>query len=97
MSLYGDKGLLGVPDGHRLLAADLGDPTVGVVGACSVVGGCFGAAGSVVVVVGAGAGRGVERGERLGHEGVDEPVVVLAGCDAPAIATTRAADLWPTV
>src|SRR6266516_1801862 len=35
-----------------------------------------GAAGALLVVVGAGAGRGVERGECLGHEGVDEPVVV---------------------
>src|SRR6266511_2460312 len=36
----------------------------------------FGTACSLFVVVGACSGRGVERGERLAHEGVDEPVVV---------------------
>src|SRR5215218_8116091 len=35
-----------------------------------------GAAGSLPVVVGPGARRVVQRGERLGHECVDEPVVV---------------------
>src|ERR1035438_6061304 len=35
-----------------------------------------GTAGSLLVVVGAGAGRGLERSEGLGHESVDEPVVV---------------------
>jgi hypothetical protein len=36
----------------------------------------FGAAGFELVVVGAGARRGVQRAERLCHEGVDEPIVV---------------------
>jgi len=36
----------------------------------------FGAAGFELVVVGPGAGGSVERAEGLGHEGVDEPVVV---------------------
>src|SRR5207249_7623486 len=35
-----------------------------------------GAAGALVVVVGACPGGGPEGGEGLGHEGVDEPVVV---------------------
>src|SRR4029453_18372802 len=35
-----------------------------------------GAAGSLLVVVGAGAGRDGDRDGCLGHEGVDEPVVV---------------------
>src|SRR6266545_6690955 len=34
------------------------------------------AAGALLVVVGAGAGRGFQRGESLGHQRVDEPVVV---------------------
>ena len=39
-------------------------------------------AGAELVVEGAGAGRGVQRGEGLGVEGVDEPVVVhVAGHD----------------
>ena len=36
----------------------------------------LGAAGALGVVQGAGAGRGVQRGEGLGHERVDEPVIV---------------------
>ena len=36
----------------------------------------FGAAGSLLAVVGAGAGRAFEGREGLGHEGVDEPVIV---------------------
>ena len=35
-----------------------------------------GAAGALPVVVGAGAGRAAQRRERLGHQRVDEPVVV---------------------
>jgi hypothetical protein len=35
-----------------------------------------GAAGALLVVVGAGTGRGLQRGECLAHEGVDEPAVV---------------------
>src|SRR5262245_33344673 len=35
-----------------------------------------GAAGFELVVVGAGAGGGVECAEGLGHQGVDEPVIV---------------------
>jgi hypothetical protein len=36
----------------------------------------FGAAGTLLVVVGAGTRRALESRERLGHEGVDEPVVM---------------------
>jgi len=36
----------------------------------------FGPFGALLVVEGADAGRGVQRGERLGVERVDEPVVV---------------------
>ena len=46
----------------------VGQPSQGVV--------VFDLAGAELVVVGTGAGRGAQRGERLGVERVDEPVVV---------------------
>src|SRR6266508_4397633 len=47
----------------------------------------FGAAAAQLVVVGAGAGRGVEGGEGLGQQRVDEPVVVdVPGGDDPGLA-----------
>ena len=49
------------------------DESVGELAECGVV---FGAAGFELVVVGTGAGGGVERAEGLGHEGVDEPIIV---------------------
>src|SRR5215218_2513363 len=46
-----------------------------------------GAAGAELVVVGAGARRGAQRSERLGHERVDQPVVVdVAGGDELGLA-----------
>src|ERR1035441_3529390 len=47
----------------------------------------LGAAGALVVVVGAGTRGAGEGGEGLGHEGVDEPVVVdVAGHDGLLLA-----------
>src|SRR4030081_3562316 len=75
------RGLFPVGPGGRLvvMAARLeasvqdADEPVGQASECVVV---FDTAGAEVVVEGAGAGRGVQGGEGLGHERVDEPVVV---------------------
>ena len=56
----------------------------------------FDPAGAEVVVKGAGAGGCVQRGERLGVEGVDEPVVVdEAGGDELFLPDARVTGLVP--
>src|SRR5260370_33236083 len=81
-SSYGRwRGLFPVRPGCRLVVEGArleasvqdADESVGQPTACVVV---FDSAGAEVVVKGAGAGRGVQGGEGLGHERVDEPVVV---------------------
>jgi hypothetical protein len=66
-------GFLVVESGGFEAAVQDADEPVGELAEGGVV---VGAAGSLLVVVGAGAGRCPERGEGLGHESVDEPVVV---------------------
>jgi hypothetical protein len=62
------------PNGYRSRKAGRRCTKPSVTGAPSGQG--RGASGALGVVAGAGAGRGAQGGEGLGHEGVDEPVVV---------------------
>src|SRR5712691_502349 len=81
-----------VRPGGRLVVAGAGfeasvedaDEAVGELAQSGVV---ADAAGALLVVVGAGAGRVAQRRERLGHQGGDEPVVVHEpGGDGPFLA-----------
>src|SRR2546421_5191596 len=65
------------------------DEAVGELAQRGVVGG---SAGALPVVVGAGAGRGVQRRERLGYQRVDEPVVVHEPGSDGSLLAGRAGD-----
>src|SRR5450631_98453 len=70
--LWPGGGLVVAGAGFEAAVQDAGE-SVGELAEGGVV---PGAAGPLPVVTGAGAGGGADGGEGLGHEGVDEPVVV---------------------